>query len=262
MTYKWNPTEYQISSSNQKRWGKELLSKIKFKGNEKVLDIGCGDGKLTASIVQKVPQGFVIGIDSSEDMINLAKKNFPAEIYPNLIFIVKDARKIDFEEEFDIVFSNACLHWIVDHLPILEKIKRSLKSSGKIFLQMGGKGNAAGIVEILEYLIRNKKWAKFFKNFSFPYGFYSDKEYKEWLRIVGFKIKRVELIEKDMVHEDEGKFASWIRTTWLPYTQRIPEELRENFIKEVIKNYIEKHPPDGKGFIHVKMIRLDIEAKK
>ncbi len=155
MTYKWNPEEYQASSSNQKKWGEELLSKIDFiKGYEKVLDIGCGDGKITAYIAQKVPQGFVVGIDSSEDMINLAKRNFPSNTHSNLVFIVKDAREIDFEEEFDIVFSNACLHWIVDHLPVLEKIKRTLKPSGKIFLQMGGKGNAAEVIRTLETIIK------------------------------------------------------------------------------------------------------------
>jgi len=66
--------------------------------------------------------------------------------------------------------------------------------------------------------IKFKSGLNFLKIFSFPYGFYSDKEYKGWLRIVGFKIKRVELIEKDMIHKDEGKFGSWIRTTWLHFS--------------------------------------------
>ena len=261
MSYKWDAEEYQASSSNQKKWGEELLSKIDFKGYEKVLDISCGDGKITAYIAQKVPQGFVVGIDSSEDMINLAKRNFPSNTHSNLAFIVKDAREIDFEEGFDIVFSNACLHWIVDHLPVLEKIKRTLKPSGKIFLQMGGKGNAAEVIRTLETIIRSEKWSKFFNNFSFPYGFYSTEEYEKWLKIVGFKIKRVELIKKDMVHENKKRFASWIRSTWLPYTQRVLEHLRENFIGEVVEEYIKKYPPDSNGFIHVQMVRLEVEAE-
>lgn len=72
--YKWEPEEYEISSSNQKKWGVELLSKLNFSGNEKVLDVGCGDGEITALIAKRVPHGFVVGIDSSEDMVYLAKE--------------------------------------------------------------------------------------------------------------------------------------------------------------------------------------------
>ncbi|AEH43993.1 Trans-aconitate 2-methyltransferase [Thermodesulfatator indicus DSM 15286] len=261
MSYKWNPEEYRISSSNQKRWGQELLSKIDFKGDEKVLDIGCGDGEITALIAQRVPKGFVVGIDSSKDMINMAKKNFLSKEYPNLSFLVKDVREITFEKEFDIVFSNACLHWVIDHLSVLKRIKTSLKPSGKIFFQMGGKGNAEEIIKVLENIIRQPKWSKFFKNFSFPYGFYSPKEYSKWLKIAGFKPKRIELLTKDMIHQDEKTFASWLLSTWLPYLQRIPENNREEFISEVIKRYLEKHPQDKNGCIHVQMVRLEVEAE-
>ena len=226
------------------------------------MDIGCGDGKITASIAKKVPQGFVIGIDSSEYMINLAKRKFPSKIYQNLSFIVKDVREMDFEEEFDIVFSNACLHWIIDHLPVLEKIEKSLKPSGKIFLQMGDKGNAAEVISVFETIIKDEKWFKFFNNFSFPYGFYDPEEYREWLKKVGFRIKRVELLPKDMIHKSEEQFTSWIRSTWLPYIQKVPEYLCEDFIREVVQVYIKRYPPDSKGFIHVQMVRLEVEAEK
>jgi trans-aconitate methyltransferase len=142
------------------------------------------DGEITALIAKRVPHGFVAGINSSEDMIKLAKRNFPAKHHPNLSFLVKDARELDFNEEFDIIFSNACLHWIVNHLPVLEGIKRSLKPSGKVLLQMGGRGNAAEAVEVMESIMEEQKWAKFFNEFSFPYGFYDPEEYRSWLKTV------------------------------------------------------------------------------
>ena len=261
-TYKWNPEEYQRSSVNQKKWGEELLSRINFRGNEIVLDVGCGGGVLTASLAQKVPQGLVIGIDSSEEMIALARQKFPRTIYPNLTFLVKDVREINFEEEFDLIYSNACLHWVLDHLAVLQRFHRALKPSGKIFLQMGGRGNAATVIKILEKLIISPKWNYFFENFSFPYGFYGPEEYQIWLKKTGFKPKRVELFSKEMIHEDKAKFASWIRSTWLPYTHRVPEEKRKDFIREVVTLYLRDYPPDENGIIRVPMVRLEVEAGK
>lgn len=258
--YKWNPEEYQTSSPNQKKWGEELLSRLSFGSMERVLDMGCGDGQITALIAQRVPGGSVIGIDSSADMVELAQKNFPPESHPNLSFQVKDARKLDFTREFDIVFSNATLHWVIDHAPVLEGIKRSLKPSGNILLQMGGKDSAAELVKILASMTREEQWARYFEQFTFPYGFYSPEEYLPWLDAAGFKTKRLELIPKDMTHQGEEGLASWIRTTWLPYTQRVPESSREEFIKEIIERYTRDCPPDGDGVIHVPMIRLEMEA--
>ena len=76
------------------------------------------------------------------------------------------------------------------------------------------------------------------------------------------KLKRVQQVEKDMIHEGEDELAGWIRTTWLPYTSRTPENKREEFIKMIVKRYVEKFPPDKKGMIHLSMIRLEAEAIK
>ncbi len=126
---------------------------------------------------------------------------------------------------------------------------------------MGGKGNAAKILEVLEPMIESEKWSMYFTNFSFPYGFYGPEEYKEWLKQVGLKAKRIELIPKDMIHKGKEGLAAWIRTTWLPYTQRVPKELREEFIDELVDKYVEKHPLDSEGFVHVPMMRLEVEAE-
>jgi trans-aconitate methyltransferase len=195
-------------------------------------------------------------------MISLAKETFNPRKYPNLNFILKDAQELDFNNEFDIIFSNAALHWIKDHLSLLKQIKHSLKPSGKILIQMGGRGNAESILEIADELINDRKWKKYFDGFEFPYGFYSEEEYKKWLQKVGLNAIRVQLIPKDMKKNDESEMAGWIRTTWLPYTQRVPEEFQEEFIEELIEKYLEKYPKDDNGHIHVRMVRLEVEATK
>jgi trans-aconitate methyltransferase len=150
--FKWNAQDYHKNSAEQQKWAGELILKLDLTGNERVLDIGCGDGKVTAEIAKRLPDGSVLGIDSSEEMIHFARKNFPSEKFANLAFEVMDARNLSFNGEFDVVFSNAGLYWVIDHLPVLAGIKKSLKSSGRVLLQMGGRGNAAAMLEVLDIL--------------------------------------------------------------------------------------------------------------
>lgn len=260
--YTWNAREYHSSSSNQKRWGSELIARLALKGNEHILDIGSGNGALTAEIAEKVPDGAVTGLDSSADMVNLARNNFPRAMHPNLSFVLQDASNLDFNEEFDIVFSNACLHWIKDHQPVLKGIQKGLKPAGRILLQMGGKGNAADLIAIMDTLIQEPKWSPYFRTFVFPYGFYSPEEYKPWLLAAGFITHRIELVEKDMIHENNEQFASWVRTTWLPYTQQVPGEMQELLITELTMRYKSLYPPDEKDAIHIRMVRLEVDAQR
>ena len=127
---------------------------------------------------------------------------------------------------------------------------------------MGGKGNAASILSVFEDLQSHPEWQPYFSNFEFPYVFYGTEEYTKLLSEAGFSVKRVELIPKDMAHADKPGLEGWIRTTWLPYTERIPEEKREAFIKTISAKYIESNSMDENGNVHVTMVRLEVEAKK
>ena len=132
MPHKWDPKVYDKSSSAQKIWAEEVISKIKIKGDERVLDIGCGDGKITAHIASLLPQGSVLGIDSSAEMVRFAQSRFPFSSWPNLSFRYADARDLHLSGEFDLIVSFAALHWVLDHRPVLEGIKRSLKPGGRL----------------------------------------------------------------------------------------------------------------------------------
>jgi len=260
--YKWDALDYAKSSSAQQQWARELIDKLQLKGDESLLDIGCGDGKVTAEIAACLPSGSVLGVDSSAEMIALAQSQYPADVFPNLRFQRQDACSLPFRNEFTVVFSNATLHWVLDHAPVLRGIHRSLKCGGKVLLQMGGRGNAADVVAVLDELIQALEWRDCFKRFSFPYGFYGPDEYQEWVHEAGLQAGRVELIPKDMIHQGREGLAGWVRTTWLPYTQRVPEEKREAFVAQLVDNYLERHPADEQGLVHVRMVRLEVEALK
>lgn len=258
--FKWDAKEYQKSSNAQQKWANELIKKMDLTGSEKILDLGCGDGKVTSEIATHLETGCILGIDSSVDMINLANKTFPQSKHPNLKFKVKDFQDLNYDSEFDLIFSNAALHWIKDHSNLLKSIQRSLKPDGKLLIQMGGKGNGKEILDIGDEMTRDPEWNAYFHDFSFPYGFYDAETYEKWIEEAGLKPLRVELMEKVMEQNGIDGLKSWMKTVWLPYTQRIPEDLQEKFIDDVANQYIENHPLDHKGLVQVNMVRLEVEA--
>lgn len=258
-TNNWDAADYAQSSSAQKKWADELLSGLSLKGREVILDVGCGDGKITAEIASRLNNGSVVGIDQSSEMIELAQKRYRLS---NLQFQQIDASQIEYEELFDIIFSNAALHWIRDHSNLLERFFRSLKPKGRLLLQMGGKGNCQAFAVIARELIVSPEWRKYFLNFSYPYFFYSDKEYKKWLSSAGFTIENVSLIPKDMVHQDSQELKGWLRTTWFPFTDCLPDQRRDDFLETMLSQYLSTVPPDSSGMTHVDMVRLEVHAIK
>lgn len=260
-SYQWDAQQYAKHSASQFAWALELITKLKLCGDETLLDIGSGDGKVTATIADRLPRGKVIGIDNSKEMIELARRRHGD--YPNLQLKFKhlDVRQLDENNRFDFVFSNAALHWIKNHPPMLLRIRKAIKIGGRLLFQMGGRGNAEQVVAILDKLIGGK-WGSYFSGFAFPYGFHSPEEYSQWLVDAGLKPLRVELIEKDMLHNGKENLAGWIRTTWLPYLEKVPPHSRESFIENIVDSYLSIHPPDDDGTVHVRMKRLEVEAVK
>jgi len=259
-TQHWNARDYAQHSSAQQQWAEELLPKLGLQGDESLLDLGCGDGKITALLAARLPRGQVLGVDLSPAMIELAQSRFPPTAYPNLAFVPMDAARLTLEPRFDRVFSNATLHWVADHLAVLRGVRACLRPGGRILLQMGGRGNAAAVFQALAEVVARPVWRGAFAGFANPYAFYGPEEYRQWLPQAGFHPLRVELIPKDMQHADAAGLRGWLRTTWFPYTDRLPAERRETFLAEVVAAYLHHHPVDPSGGTHVAMVRLEVEA--
>lgn len=261
-TYSWDSKDYAKHSRAQQKWARELIDKLKLNGDEALLDIGSGDGKVTAEIAGLLPRGRVVGVDSAPSMVQLARSRYPQAAHPNLSFELMDAAELNFKERFDLVFSNAALHWLKDHGPVLDGIYAFLKPGGRILLQMGGEGNARLVVETIETLIDQTGWHGYFEDFSFPYGFFGVAAYRTLLRGSSFTVDRVECLSKDMEHDGVEGLKGWLRTTWLPYTERLPAQKRDAFIDSVVQHYLQKVPLDAAGKAHVAMVRLEVEARK
>ena len=259
---KWNAADYAANSGVQQSWAWELIARLNLRGDENILDVGCGDGKITAELARAVPRGAVVGIDPSKEMIGYAGEKFPAAKIPNLKFQIGDARQITSSIKFDLVFSNAALHWVAGHEEFLSGAAAALKSGGRLVVSCGGKGNAHEVFLALRPEMRRQRWRQFFRKMPLPYFFYSPGDYRKWLPKHGFKIHLLKLAPKDGAYDGAAGFAMWLRTTWLPFVQRVPLNLREEFIAAVTARYLAKHPPDAKNQVHVRMVRLEIGAVK
>jgi len=138
----WNSDLYQSSHSFVWQYGRDLLVLLNAKPGERILDVGCGTGQLTAEIAQFGAE--VVGIDSSPDMVRTARENFP-----HVLFEVADAAALPYSHEFDVVISNAALHWVRNQRGAIASIARALKPGGRLVLEMGGRGNLCHLLEAI-----------------------------------------------------------------------------------------------------------------
>lgn len=131
----WNPEDYAKNLDAQLKWAQELRENRNLQGNESILDVGCGDGKITADFAKVLPESKVVGVDSSAQMIDYATRTYATQ-YPNFTFACIDARSLNFDREFDLCFSNAALHWVDDHQAFLRGASRALRSDGLVHIRM------------------------------------------------------------------------------------------------------------------------------
>jgi len=154
------------------------------------------------------------------------------------------------------------LHWIIDHQTVLAGVRESLDKGGRLLFQMAGKGNAQDIILVIEELISEEDCKPYFKNFTFPYGFYTPEQYRVWLEDAGFKAERINLFPKEMKLQGKEGLMKWIKSIWVPFTDRVPSNLRELFVNEIAERYIAAFPLDETGGVRIKMMHLEVQAIK
>ena len=163
--YEFNGEKYKRASKHQKEWGNKLIQELVLNGNEVILDLGCGDGILTEKLSSLVKNGNVVGIDASKGMIETAQKLTK----DNLKFVYLDINKINYINVFDIIYSNAALHWIKDHERLLINSYHALKPKGKILWNFAAKGTCQNFFEIITTIINKPRYSIYFKHFIWPW---------------------------------------------------------------------------------------------
>ncbi len=259
MTFEFDAKKYKKASAHQRQWGKKLISGLNLTGSERILDLGCGDGGITAELAELVPDGFVVGIDASQSMIDSAQKAHKAG---NLRFDLMDINAIDFEDEFDIVFSNAALHWIKDHKQLLANVYESLKAGGIVRFNFAGDGNCSNLFRVLNDVMAEKRYAGYFENFDWPWYMPSVDEYQKNLKQFGFTEVKVWGENADRYFADAEAMTGWIdQPSLVPFLKYIDKPDKQGFRDTVVEKMVkETLQPDGTCFETFR--RINAFAKK
>jgi trans-aconitate 2-methyltransferase len=232
----WDASGYGRISGLQQAMAAEVLALLDLRGSERVLDIGCGNGKVTAEIASRVSQGSVVGVDSSADMIASARQLGPGAL-PNLRFEVADARHLSFRHEFDLVVSFNALHWVPEQEQALRSIHSALRSAGKAQLRLVPAGKRKSLENVIEDTRLSSRWARYYRGFKDPYLHLTPEQYQALAEENGFRIERVHTEAKAWDFQSRSGFAEFGSVTFVEWTQCMPESERLAFINDVLDRY-------------------------
>lgn len=256
--FEFDGEKYRQAATHQMEWGMDLLGGIALRGDERVLDLGCGDGALSARIAERVPAGEVIGIDDSQGMIDAAKK-FERE---KLHFFLKDIDELDGCGEFDLIFSNAALHWVKDHPRLLANCHRSLRPGGAIRFNFAGDGNCAHFFGVVRTVMAYPRFREGFAGFAWPWYMPSLAEYEGLLAVSEFAGGEVWGENRDRFFPDTEAMIRWIdQPSLVPFLGYVAERDRGAFRCNVVSEMVEvAMREDGSCFETFR--RINVFARK
>jgi trans-aconitate 2-methyltransferase len=257
----WNGEEYTANSDLQFKWASEKLKKLKLNGDEKILDIGCGDGRFTEALAHHVPKGKVVGIDSSDSMLSLANNILKSTQIDNLSFLKQDAVSLDFYNQFDLAVSFTVFHWLPDHLAALKGIERALKPGGRVFIYFAPDHGKDRFDHAIDYVIAQPQWQVYLKDFNSGFYLSSPIQFANYIHEANLLFKRLEIITVDEVFKNKESFMQWM-TGWMPHLKYLPKEKHKSFMAAIINKYLEKHPLDNQGKLHFYDYFMEVEAEK
>jgi trans-aconitate methyltransferase len=257
MAHEFDGKKYAEASSHQKEWGAKVIAELDLQGNESVLDLGCGDGALTQSIAGRLPDGRALGIDASRGMIDAALPKSGT----NLDFRVMNIDDLDFVEEFDVIFSNATLHWVRDHRRLLQNVHRALRHGGRVRFDFAGEGNCINFFNVVREAMLLDRFAEVFANFDWPWYMPSVEAYSDVARQSDLQNVRVWDGNADRYFPDREAMIRWIdQPSLVPFHSFLPEILRRPFREYVIETMVERTlQPDGSCFETFRRINLSAE---
>ena len=226
----WDAASYHRVSDVQQRWARDVLARLPLAGDETVLDAGCGSGAVTAMLLERLPEGQVVAVDSSPEMVEHAREALdPARA----TVFVADLAGFDLDTAVDAVFSNAVFHWIMDHDALFGCLHRALKPGGRLVAQCGGKDNIARFIGQARDVAARAPYAEHLAGVGTWSNFADVPETQERLRRAGFSDLRVWIEPSDVSPEHPAAFIRAVNLR--AYVERLPETLRDPFIEDVLE---------------------------
>lgn len=242
----WDAETYDKVSDPQFNWGVEVLGRLELRGDEDAVDAGCGPGRVTEKLIERLPQGSLLAVDGSEAMIAKARER----LGDKASYLVTDLSDLELEQPVDLVFSTATFHWILDHDRLFAHVRSALRPGGRLVAQCGGKGNVAKHAVAIATAASDPEFAQHFGAANALWNFAGPEETEERLRNAGFAEVRCWLEPKPFQPPDPVAFTSTV--TLGPLLAQLPEEKHRPFVDAVLA---EAEQP-----LVLDYVRLNIEA--
>jgi len=241
----WNASIYHRVSAPQVSWGKEVLVRVSFCGTETVLDAGCGTGRLTRELLDALPQGHVVGIDLSQNMLETARQHLAPDFGERVEFLCCDLLHLPFENAFDGIFSNAAFHWVLDHQALFCNLYRALCPGGWLCAQCGGGPNLARFLSRVSRLMATPPYAASFAGFPFPWEFPDPQTTAQRLASAGFTEIETSLQEAPTLLASATEYQEFVSNVILRrHLECISTpDLRHEFMAELVRQSEADHPP-------------------
>lgn len=232
----WNAGGYFERSALQKWMADRCLEGLRLDGWERVLDVGCGDGKITAEIAERLPRGSVVGVDASRHMVEFAAEHFAAT-HPNSSFRLADAARLPFAAEFDVAVSFNALHWVREQAAALAGIRTALRPGGRALLQMVSLGERRSLESVIEETCSSPRWSDHFASYRQPYIHFPPEEYRRLAGEAGFAVEKVDARLETWDFGSIQGFADFATVTFVEWTRMLPANEHEAFIADVLGRY-------------------------
>lgn len=227
----WDAASYERVADPQEAWGLEVLARLELAGDETALDAGCGSGRVTRHLVERLPRGRVIGVDGSPSMIEHARRAL--EPFGDRVELeVRDLLELSLDEPVDVVFSNATFHWILDHERLFGRLFGCLRPGGVLEAQCGGEGNVAEWKRAIEASEGDERFSPYLRGMRDTHYFASVGDTWSRMERCGFEVERIWLEEKVVEPRQPRDFVRAVGLT--RHLQRLPENLHEQFIDAVL----------------------------
>lgn len=205
----WDSSAYDRISAPQFSWGKKVLERVSIRGDERVLDAGCGTGKLTAELLECLPQGRVVGVDLSQNMLHTARENLEARFQPRITFVAADLQHLPFDQTFDGIFSTAAFHWVPDHDLLFRSLYCALRPGGWLVAQCGGAGNLKRFLSRVAALAQESRYSAYIGSYQHSWTFADPPTTAKKLESVGFSDVETNLEPTPTRFENEAQFSEF-----------------------------------------------------
>jgi trans-aconitate 2-methyltransferase len=255
----WDARSYHQVAAPHASWGANVLDRLQLRGDERVLDAGCGSGRITATLVESLPRGHVVAADLSPTMLAEARTTL-APFGDRVSYVETDLLDIEqaLDQPVDAVFSTATFHWIADHAALFRALYAILRPGGQLVAQCGGGANLRRFMATADGVAELEPFRAVLHGRDLWRHQYGPDETDQRLRAAGFSDVQVWLEDSPQRFEDAAALAAFTRTVVLSrHVATLPEPLREPFVEQVVAANAA-----NEGAFTLDYVRLNLDARR